>query len=635
MIGYTLSLIRNSEGVTIGAAMFFKDLTRVEQLEERERLRDRLAALGEMAAAVAHEIKNPLAGIEVMAGLLRRQVRDNAQATALVGDIINEAKMANAIVQEILDFVRPVRLQMERTAVGPALQSAVTMADSKGKRGQVERAARRRRRPAADRRRPAPAVQVFTNLLINAYEALDGAGAVTVDRARGDARGGRRARRRTACTRCRRCVVEVTDDGPGVPPELADKIFSAVLHDQGPGLGPRAGHRAQDRRRARRADRPDQPAGRRHDVPGDAAGERRRAGVVGSGSNMSRILIADDHDALRRGLALALRTAGHEVEEAPNGNAAIERLHDGYFDVVVSDLRMGGSDGLDVLRTTRTTHPTSSVILMTAFGSVSTAVEAMKNGAFDYVQKPFEIEEMEVKIEKALELKRLRHELDYLRHEQQENYDFDKIIGASDALQRVLGVVRKVAKSNTTVLIRGETGTGKELIAGAIHHNSLRAGRNFVKVNCAALQENLLESELFGHEKGAFTGADRQRIGRFEQADGGTLFLDEIGDMSPSTQAKILRVLQEHEFERLGGTRTLKVDVRLIAATNRDLPAMVAAGHFREDLYYRLNVVTIEMPPLRERKEDILPLAMHFLRRFSQELKKKIDGVHARRRRRC
>jgi Nif-specific regulatory protein len=188
-------------------------------------------------------------------------------------------------------------------------------------------------------------------------------------------------------------------------------------------------------------------------------------------------------------------------------------------------------------------------------------------------------------------------------------------------------VVRKVAKSNSTVLIRGETGTGKELIAGAIHHNSLRAGRNFVKVNCAALPETLLESELFGHEKGAFTGADRQRIGRFEQADGGTLFLDEIGDMSASTQAKILRVLQEHEFERLGGTRTIRVDVRLIAATNRDLSAMVASGHFREDLYYRLNVVSVETPPLRERKEDILALAMHFIRRFGSELKKRLDGL--------
>src|SRR6187399_116434 len=324
---------------------------------------------------------------------------------------------------------------------------------------------------------------------------------------------------------------------------------------------------------------------------------------------MGRILIADDHDALRRGLALALSTAGHEVEEASNGNAALERLHESYFDVVVSDLKMGGSDGLDVLRTTKSLHPTVSVILMTAFGTVNTAVEAMKSGAFDYVQKPFEIEEMEVKIEKALELKRLRHELDYLRGTQQDIYDFDRIVGSSAALQKVLDVVKKVAKSNTTVLIRGETGTGKELIAGAIHHNSLRATRNFVKVNCAALPETLLESELFGHEKGAYTGADRQRIGRFEQADGGTLFLDEIGDMSASTQAKILRVLQEHEFERLGGTRTIRVDVRLIAATNRDLPTMVQEGRFREDLYYRLNVVSIENPPLRDRKDDIVPLA--------------------------
>ena len=342
---------------------------------------------------------------------------------------------------------------------------------------------------------------------------------------------------------------------------------------------------------------------------------------------MGRILIADDHDALRRGLVRALQEAGHDVDEAPHGNAAIEKLHESYYDVVLSDLKMGGSDGIEVLKTTKALHPTTAVILMTAFGSVSTAVEAMKVGAFDYVQKPFEIEEMELKIEKALELRRLRHELDYLRHTQQDIYNFDHIIGSSGALQRVLAIVRKVAKSNTTVLIRGETGTGKELIAGAIHHNSLRANRNFVKVNCAALQENLLESELFGHEKGAFTGADKQRIGRFEQADGGSLFLDEIGDMSPSTQAKILRVLQEHEFERLGGTRTLRVDVRLVAATNRDLPAMVAAGQFREDLYYRLNVVTVEMPPLRERKEDVQALATFFIKRFAGELKKKIDGL--------
>ena len=234
---------------------------------------------------------------------------------------------------------------------------------------------------------------------------------------------------------------------------------------------------------------------------------------------------------------------------------------------------------------------------------------------------------MEMKIEKALEHRRLKYEIDYLRHTQQDIYDFNRIVGASGALQRVLDIVRKVAKSNTTVLIRGETGTGKELIAGAIHHNSNRATRNFVRVNCAALQENLLESELFGHEKGAFTGADRQRVGRFEQADGGSLFLDEVADMSANTQAKILRVLQEHEFERLGGTRTLRADVRVIAATNRNLTDMVSAGLFREDLYYRLNVVSVEMPPLRQRKEDIPELAGFFVRRFSGELRKKIAGI--------
>src|SRR5947199_2795480 len=344
---------------------------------------------------------------------------------------------------------------------------------------------------------------------------------------------------------------------------------------------------------------------------------------------MGRILVADDHDSLRRGIVRALSEAHHDVDEAPNGNVAIEKLHEGQYDVVLSDLKMGGSDGLDVLRTAKSLHPTTAVILMTAFGSIHTAVEAMKIGAFDFVQKPFEIEEMELKIEKAIELRHLKYQVDYLRHTQQDIYDFDRIVGASGALQQVLSIVKKVARSNSTILIRGETGTGKELIAGAIHHNSLRANRAFVKVNCAALQENLLESELFGHEKGAFTSADKQRIGRFEQADGGTLFLDEVGDMSPSTQAKILRVLQEHEFERLGGTRTLRVDVRIIAATNRNLSQMVQEGKFREDLFYSLNVVSVDMPPLRERKDDIVPLATTFIRKFAGELKKKIEGLDA------
>src|SRR6187402_87406 len=323
---------------------------------------------------------------------------------------------------------------------------------------------------------------------------------------------------------------------------------------------------------------------------------------------MGRILVADDHDSLRRGIIRALTDAKHDVDEAPNGNVAIEKLHEGQYDVVLSDLKMGGSDGMDVLRTTRALHPTTAVILMTAFGTVNTAVEAMKIGAFDYVQKPFEIEEMEVKVEKAIEHRRLKHEIEYLRHTQQDIYDFDRIVGASGALQSVLAIVKKVAKSNTTCLIRGETGTGKELIAGAIHHNSLRATRNFVKVNCAALPETLLESELFGHEKGSFTGAVSAKPGLFEVADGGTLFIDEIG----SLQAKLLRVLEDGSLRRIGSVQERRVNVRLLAATNRDLSGEVEAKRFREDLYYRINVMSLELPPLRERRGDVPLLARHF-----------------------
>ena len=341
----------------------------------------------------------------------------------------------------------------------------------------------------------------------------------------------------------------------------------------------------------------------------------------------ARILVADSHSAVRGGVAQVLTAAGHKIHEAEHTDQASELLQAGQYDVVLCDVELEGAGGLDVLRTVKTVQPTTAVILMTQAGTVQAAVDAMKIGAFDFVQKPFDAQAMLVRVDKALEHRRLTYAIDYLRHTQPAIYSCEQIIGASGALQRVLGIVRKVAPSTTTVLIRGETGTGKELIASAIHHNSARSGQNFVRVNCAALQENLLESELFGHEKGAFTGADRQRVGRFEQADGGSLFLDEVADMSPHTQAKILRVLQEQEFERLGGTRTLRCDVRVIAATNRDLSAMVETGQFREDLYYRLNVVSIDMPPLRDRKEDIPELAQFFTERSARELKAPVRRV--------
>jgi DNA-binding NtrC family response regulator len=311
--------------------------------------------------------------------------------------------------------------------------------------------------------------------------------------------------------------------------------------------------------------------------------------------------------------------------EAEDGTAAVRAVEEQFFDLLITDYRMPGCDGLELLRRVRLVNDSTAVIMITAYGTVEGAVQAMRMGAYDYILKPFNLEELELKAQRAFEHRRLVSRLQEVDRRDLVR-KFDDIVGESPAMRRIFDMIAKVAPSNATVLILGETGTGKELIAESIHRHSGRKDGPFVKVNCAALPENLLESELFGHERGAFTGADRQRVGRFELANEGTLFLDEIATMSPGTQAKVLRVLQEREFERLGGTRTIKSDVRVIAATNRDLENAIEEGEFREDLYYRLNVVMIQMPPLRERKEDIIPLATTFLERFASDLKKPIRG---------
>ncbi len=341
---------------------------------------------------------------------------------------------------------------------------------------------------------------------------------------------------------------------------------------------------------------------------------------------MSRILVVEDNAGLRAGISRALSEAGHDVTEAADGETALARLQEGSYDLVLTDMRLGDVSGLDVLRAARRASEATLVIVMTAYGTIAGAVDAMREGAYDFLQKPFDLTEIELKIKRALEHRRLDQQVQAIREEQQARY-VERLVAPGPALQQVLRIVRKVADSTATVLISGETGTGKEMIAGALHYGSSRAKQPFVKVNCAAIPDTLLESELFGHEKGAFTGADRQRVGRFEQADRGTLFLDEVGDMSPGVQAKLLRVLQSREFERLGGTRTIKVDVRIVAATHCDLAALVREGRFREDLFYRLNVVALRIPPLRERPEDILPLARHFLERYAAELKKRVKRL--------
>src|SRR5439155_4910678 len=341
---------------------------------------------------------------------------------------------------------------------------------------------------------------------------------------------------------------------------------------------------------------------------------------------MGKILVVEDNDVLRMSVVQALVENSHNVSEVSDGEEATERLQQESYDVVLTDMRMPKKSGLEVLRFAKQVNELTVVIMMTAFGTIESAVEAMKNGAYDYIQKPFELEELEVKINRALEHRRDSGVLQILRSQSNVLLEHNDIVGTSPQIKKILEIIKKIAKSNASILITGETGTGKELIASLVHYNSLRAKQSFVKVNCAALQENLLESELFGHEKGAFTSADRQRIGRFEQANFGTLFLDEIGDMSPSTQAKVLRVLQEQEFERLGGMKTIRVDVRIIAATNKNLKEAITSNGLREDLYYRLNTVSIEMPALRERKEDVLPLANFFVKKYGDELKKNLVG---------
>jgi two-component system, NtrC family, response regulator AtoC len=343
-------------------------------------------------------------------------------------------------------------------------------------------------------------------------------------------------------------------------------------------------------------------------------------------ASKGRILVVDDEVNARTALAELLREEGYQVETAADGFKALPKLEELEPELVLTDIKMPGLDGMELMHKVQERDPETVVVLMTAFGDVATAVKAMRAGASDYLTKPVNMDELVVVLAREIDRRRLRAEANRLRERLSAKHQIANIIGASPVMQKVFDTVKQVAPSRATVLITGESGTGKELIAAAIHEQSPRSKRPFVKLHCAALAETLLESELFGHEKGSFTGAVGRREGRFEQADGGTLFLDEIGEISPATQVKLLRFLQEHEFERVGGNQTVKVDVRVVAATNRNLLERVKQGQFREDLYYRLNVVSLEMPPLRARPSDIPLLASFFLEKYARENEKKLAG---------
>ncbi len=332
-----------------------------------------------------------------------------------------------------------------------------------------------------------------------------------------------------------------------------------------------------------------------------------------------RILVVDDEANARTALAELLREEGYAVETAADGFKAFAKFEETQPDLILTDLKMPGMDGIELLHKVRQAEPNFEVVVMTAFGAVESAIQAMRAGATDYLTKPLNLEELLIVLERALERRKLRSDAGEMRQRLAERYSFENIIGASPPMQELFKIIAQVASSRASILLSGESGTGKELVAAAIHQRSPRAARPFVRVHCAALAETLLESELFGHERGSFTGADRRREGRFERASGGTLFLDEVGEIPQSTQVKLLRVLQEREFERVGGDQTIQTDVRVIAATNRDLKRQVELGNFREDLFYRLNVINLNLPPLRERPSDIPALAGHFLSKYASE----------------
>jgi nitrogen regulation protein NR(I) len=345
---------------------------------------------------------------------------------------------------------------------------------------------------------------------------------------------------------------------------------------------------------------------------------------------MERILIVDDDQSMRYSLNRMLEGQGLQLSLAKNGPEALERFEQDRPDLVVMDIKMPGRSGLEVLREIKEKDPKALVILMTAFGTTETAIEAMKYGAFDYILKPFDIPQMRGLVERALEVSRMMKKIVSLPDREKGEAAEETLVGSSPAMQQTYKMIGQVAPTEVTVLLRGESGTGKEMVARAIYHHSRRGDKTFLPVNCAAIPETLLESELFGHEKGAFTGALTRRIGKFEQCHGGTLFLDEIGDMTPATQAKILRVLQDRQFERLGGSERITVDVRVIVATNKDLEKAIREGSFRQDLYYRLKVVTLHLPPLRDRKEDIPELVRYFLQRFRGDINREVGDISPR-----
>ena len=590
---------------------------------------EKLASVGLLASGVAHELNNPLTGILTFSHLLRRKMPDNSPDAEDMDLVIRETKRCAAIIKRLLDFAREKQPEKKFNDINQIIEDTVRIVERPAHLRDIE--------ITMDLDRTLPPIwidadqikQVIMNMIVNAQHAVEEKGSIAI------------STRRAAEPRPSHAVRRARTDGGNIDrryrlrhsgEELTSDIRS-VFHIQGCRQGNRIGTFRQSRYRRGpwRHYRSAKQSRRGIDVQrlsaADAAGRRARKQTEWERLMSARILVVDDEDIVIRSCLRILDGNGYQIEAAHDGHEALRKVEDNSYDVMILDIMMPNLGGMEVLRRVKETHPDMDVIMITGLSQIDTAVQAMKLGAFDYISKPFEPDELKLVIQRALERRRLLQENLNLKSEVSSKYRFENIIGSSPPMQAVYRLVAQCAPTNSTVLLTGESGTGKELIARAIHYNSLRKDKPFVPVDCNSLSENLVESELFGHVKGAFTGAVANKKGMFEVAGSGSLFLDEIGNFSLSIQAKLLRVLQEREFRAVGDTRTQTANFRLITATNKDLKAMVAAGTFRDDLYYRINIFPIHVPALRERKEDIPALAYHFLKAFSAELGKKVTDI--------
>ncbi len=581
--------------------------------------KERLSALGRLSTVIAHEIRNPLMIIKTALHALRQPDLERARLGEAVTDIDDEVARLNRVVNEVLDFARPIRFEQSVADINLVCrESAAAAQAAPGPAVYLDLAASLPPVTTdAERLRVA-----LVNLMVNARHAAEAnAPAASAGLLRGHDAG---VVVSTLATDSRVAII-VADRGAGIAaadlPRVFDPYFTTKRGGTGLGL----------------------PIARNiveglggvisiTSQPGPGHRDSHRA-APGSASDMTRrgsILLVDDEEKILKALGRALRDAGHEVIETTSAREGQRLLADRQFDLFIVDNVMPQLGGLDMIReyvAASTDGDRAQILMMTAHATVESALEAMKLGALDYLQKPFEIDELLVVVQHALEHQRLRTEYRYLRSERDEQFDHYGIIGRSKVMEEIIRRAERVADTKSTVLITGETGTGKELVARAIHNRSAQRDMPLIKVNCAAIPESLLESELFGHVKGAFTGALTTKKGKFALADGGTIFLDEIGTMTPTLQSKLLRVLQEREFEPLGSERSERVDLRVIAATNRDLRQMVADGKFQEDLFYRLNVIPIALPPLRDRRDDIPALVDHFIRKHAQRTGRRIERI--------